>query len=364
MLFATMMTIGALGHFVRGLTWRTQVLDQWVWLWLGVIAISAVFNSMNAFWNVLHAAWFCVALWLVWTVVSDLLTNNVLTRTTLADALLASSIYPAWSGIHSWWLASRRDSGFSTLDNGNYYATFLEFLIPLAWARWRFTKNPVFLLLLLFVIVGAVASGSRGLVVAVGGLLLFFDRRRRWIYLLVGIPIVAGLIYLRPHSVWERVPIYQHAWNEFLNSPIFGTGPFTFRFSIAHLNSIQAHNLFAHVASELGILGLALLCYQIFWLSKVYRRIEDPMQMAWATSLVMTCAHQMVDVTWVNPGMSLLMVLALTASVETSDTESRPPRRLQLSFTVLVIALAITLYVFAWRNGGVHQETLTGVVGW
>jgi len=364
MLFSLMMVLGGLGHFLRELTWRTQVLDHWVWMWLGLIGLSTVFNAPHALWNVLHAVWFCAALWLVWTVVADLIGNNVLTRATLADALLLGSLFPVWTGIQSWWLNSRRDSGFSTLDNGNYYATFLEFLIPLAWGRWKVSRNPIYLPLLGGLIVGAIASESRGLVIAMGSLLLFFDRSRRWIYILLGVPAVALLAYLRPHSVWERLPIYQHAWNEFLSSPILGTGPFTFRFSMAHLNSLQAHNLVMQTASELGALGVIFLGCQILWVWKVFRRIQDPMQMAWATSVVMTCAHQMVDVTWINPGMSLLMVLSITAAVEPASASDRPPRKFQMSYTVLVIAIAITLYVFAWRNGGVHQDTLTGVVGW
>lgn len=343
----------------NGRGWHSHLLAPWALCWFGALIVSSLFN-LHAISNELHAIWFCLALWLAYTVLSDLIANGILSRTVLADGILLGSVYPTISGIYSGWFATSRGN-FSTFNNANYYATFLEFLMPLAWVRWRQTRRPQYFVLLCLILIGAFLSSSRGVFVAIVAAMLFLDRKRRWTYVLVGTPVIILTVFYRPSSVWARAIIYEYAWNEFLKSPVFGNGPFTFRNVLGGLRNSQAHNLILHIASELGIVGLILVATITAQLSKVYSRIEDSMQKAWATSLVMTSAHQLVDVTWLHPILSLLMIISLTASI---DLPTSRPIKHQRIFSMVVVFIAISLGILAWRNGGVSQEILTGVVGW
>lgn len=159
----------------------------------------------------------------------------------------------------------------SALYNPNIVAPVMMIGIALALYTQRILWLGLFIIVLVF-------TGSRAtfLGMAMGALVLAAFQaprlRLKGIYILAALTLIVFLLLLVLHfrnplyTLLERVDLWRAAVIAFLRQPLLGIGPERYRVALVELARMQssanythAHNVFLHVAAELGMLGLLAL---------------------------------------------------------------------------------------------------------
>jgi putative inorganic carbon (HCO3(-)) transporter len=167
----------------------------------------------------------------------------------------------------------------------------------------------------------------------------------------------------RQGSLDERVLMWRSGWMAFVESPVTGTGPWTYgtqflRYSRVDLRRPveKAHNVALTILAESGMLGLAASLWVLWsvisslrrqWLTS--NRNQRFLVTAWVASLVGSLAHGMVEDFLTFPFFALtLVVMAAVASGEAQRRELRLRRNIPCRW--LVGPILILLAVVFWTD--------------
>ncbi len=309
--------------------WHSTPLDGLALLWLAVIGLSTLTNF--ELWRRSAIGLWYVCLYLgVWLVLYDCVANRALTRSTLVDAILLSSLVPLGFalrevGIFAADALQQAADGFmlpelprpsGTLGNTNLLAAYLILVIPLGagrwltvrqrWQRWALSLYVLVALGLLFLTYSrsnwlglALAGALLGvLLLAHHDLLSPSKLRAAWQALssrtkaLIGAAflVVAALsgmlvvlsvraLNVASRTLDLRTYLFEAAWQVFQEQPLTGSGLFTFGSNLTRLSSVpprqihaHAHSAFFNIAAELGLFGLLALAASLVLLVILLRR--------------------------------------------------------------------------------------------
>lgn len=181
----------------------------------------------------------------------------------------------------------------------------------------------------------------------------------------------------RQGSLDERVLMWRSGWMAFVESPVTGTGPWTYgtqflRYSRVDLRRPveKAHNVALTILAESGMLGLAASLWVLWsvisslrrqWLTS--NRNQRFLVTAWVASLVGSLAHGMVEDFLTFPFFALtLVVMAAVASGEAQRRELRLRRSLPCRWLVgpILILLAVVFWTdisYAYFSRGASMAT-------
>ena len=320
---------------------------------------------------------------LIFYLVYDLSRHGWPASLTVKCMLIVGGIVIAWGvvDILAWYLNWLSQSGgriiptqplrlYTLLGDANMLSGFLNLLLPLAIIRFINTRRSVSRLILLGWLAGNLMvqffTSSRGgwlgtiavfvsLVVLVaaafGGwrdrLALWWriGRRRKWLLLPAGAVVCLVVIavaflgwYQLNHpthgGIWDaRRVFWQTAWQAFLSSPWFGTGPFTFSTQLLKYQHFldrpypHAHSLPLTALAEGGVLGIISLAVLVvclvrrLWLTWCGATFEQRLFMSGGVaSLIGFCVHSLLDNHLLAPTIGLLVV-AITALTLAKDVD-------------------------------------------
>ncbi len=148
-------------------------------------------------------------------------------------------------------------------------------LVGLILNRTRSAQIAVFLVLLFFLILkfrykGIIITAIFGVILAL--MILLTPARYRWKHTLAGLK--SG--FNPSSSEGTRIILWKYAWREFLNRPITGNGPGTFREMINRYpvarklaSTCHAHNDYLQVLYETGMLGF--ITFFSFWFYALFK---------------------------------------------------------------------------------------------
>lgn len=346
------LTLGLLG-LLSGIWWTTRIATGSVWrrtpldfLLLPVLVAGAASTFVNAG----RVAEACLAWWflgfaaLLFLLVHDLLANRRITLAELTDAFLIGTLPAVLLGLRHGLMTGERAYGL--LEHPNHYAAVMVVIITLAMSRWlgRGALGRWFYGVCVALACGGLfLSGSRGALVSLLGSLLVFAPRRLLIAILaVGVPVGAVGLLARWESVVSRLPIYQYALERIQERPWLGHGLFTFRYAQFGGVHFEAHNFALHIAYEIGLVGLAVFLAVAVVIALQTRRATAPDQRAWVAVLAGTALHQLVDFTWMFPGMFFMLPVMVAAVLWRPEMA---PRVYQNVATA--VAAVLTLVVLA-----------------
>src|SRR3989344_2030153 len=175
-------------------------------------------------------------------------------------------------------------------------------------------------------------------------------------------------------SVDERKQFWTQAFSLTLDRPLFGWGPYSFRFVQQRLQtgvlqtSDHAHNIFLKIAAERGVPAVILfvallLCILIrhirllvtgFWLDTSPQPATRNPQLFLTVAVLGVLAHNLIDynLQFVGIALPFWMILGILAS-ETSST-LQPPRKILIKKLVhkIELGIAVLLLAVALREGG------------
>ncbi|AMV19375.1 O-antigen ligase family protein [Planctomyces sp. SH-PL14] len=345
-------TLGLLG-LLSAIWWSTRIATGSVWrrtpldpLLLPALAAGAASTFANA-GRIAEAGlawWFLGFASLLFLLVHDLLANRRITLAELADAFLIGALPAVLVGLRHGLMTG--DRAYGLLEHPNHYAVVTVIAITLAMSRWlgRGALGRWFYGVCIVLSCGGLfLSGSRGaLVMLLGALLVFAPRRLLIAIVAVGVPVGAVGLLARWESVVSRLPIYQYALERIQERPWLGHGLFTFRYAQFGGVHFEAHNFALHIAYEIGLVGLAVFLAAAAVIAIQTRRATAPDQRAWVAVLAGTAVHQLVDFTWMFPGMFFMLPVMVAAVLWRPEM---PPRIYQGVATV--VAAALTLLVLA-----------------
>lgn len=286
----------------------------------------------------------------------------------------------------------RLSGGF--LHHPNVEAAFINLLIPVVVGKILLSKRSagkvllgtlagIFLLSLYFSSSrGGWLSGVIGIAITILLTIFAYARKKeihlRSILLRMSQPLAlaSGLTFLaaagsgvylilhlinstgRP-ALWpSRARPWTHAWNLFMESPLFGHGTGSTQFLIALDKTIppepyyvHTHNLFLQVGTETGILGVAILLWflvtgsKFFYSTFVNSNYEGRLRLAAISGSISTVLiHHLVDYFFGSPIYSVT-VLFLAASVYLiSSLQNQPVKSFKINANLVSIpALAVVL---------------------
>ena len=320
---------------------------------------------------------------LIFYLVYDLSRNGWPADITVKSLLIVGGIVIAWGvvDILAWYLNWLSQSGgriipnqplrlYTLLGDANMLSGFLNLLLPLALIRFVNTRRSLSRLILLGWLAGNLMvqffTSSRGgwlgtiavfitlvvlIAAAFGGwrdrLVLWWriGTRRKWLLVPAGgvvgfvILMVAMLGWYQLNhpthgGIWEARRIFwQTAWQAFLSSPLYGTGPFTYSTQLLKYQHFldrpypHAHSLPITVLAEGGLLGmLSLLVFVVclvrrLWLTWCGATFEQRLFMSGGlASLAGFGVHSLVDNHFLAPTIGLLVVV-ITAITLANDGE-------------------------------------------
>lgn len=204
----------------------------------------------------------------------------------------------------------RATSSFSDANTlGIYLSALVPLVLALALYYYKGVKKSVFMLISLLAIAGVALTYSRPTLLAVY-LVLFFMGIMRKDKVLVSLLLIFTLLapFIAPRSVklWaksvdydplrfmcndDRITVYVHSLEMIKDHPVLGRGANTFMKNfknyhkpphyrgVAAIDYIYAHNIYLHMAGELGLVGLGIFIWFIFALfaqaGKIYRGLKD-----------------------------------------------------------------------------------------
>ncbi len=309
--------------------WHSTPLDGLALLWLAVIGLSTLANL--EMWRRSAIGLWYVCLYLgVWLVLYDCVANRALTRSTLVDAILLSSLVPLGFALREvvsfagdalqqaadgfMLPALPRPSG--TLGNTNLLAAYLILVIPLSAGRWltirqrwqRWALSLYILVALGLLLLTYSRSNWLGLALAgvLFGVLLLAHHdllspsklRAAWqglgsrtkalmsaaflaVVALGGLLVVLSVraLNVASRTLDLRTYLFEAAWQVFQEQPLTGSGLFTFGSNLTRLSSVpprqihaHAHSAFFNIAAELGLFGLLALAASLVLLVILLRK--------------------------------------------------------------------------------------------
>lgn len=309
--------------------WHSTPLDGLALLWLAVIGLSTLANL--ELWRRSAIGLWYVCLYLgVWLALYDCVANRALTRSTLVDAILLSSLVPLGFALREVGsfaadAVQQAAEGFmlpelprpsGTLGNTNLLAAYLILVIPLGagrwltvrqrWQRWALSLYVLVALGLLFLTYSRSNWLGLALAGALFGVLLLayhdllspsklraaWQRLSRRTKVLISAAFLAvaaiggGLVVLSVRALNVasrtldlRTYLFEAAWQVFQEQPLTGSGLFTFGSNLTRLSSVpprqihaHAHSAFFNIAAELGLFGLLALAASLVLLVILLRR--------------------------------------------------------------------------------------------
>lgn len=345
-------TLGLLG-LLSAIWWTTRIATGSVWrrtpldpLLLPALAAGAASTFANA-GRIAEAGlawWFFGFSALLFLLMHDLLANRRITLAELTDAFLIGTLPAVLVGLRHALMTGERAYGL--LEHPNHYAAATVLVITLAMSRWLgrgMLGRWFYGVCIGLACAGLFLSGSRGALLSLLGSLLVFAPRRLLIAIVaVGVPVGAVGLLARWESVVSRLPIYQYALERIQERPWLGHGLFTFRYAQFGGVHFEAHNFALHIAYEIGLVGLAVFLAVAIVIALQTRGATAPDQRAWVAVLAGTALHQLVDFTWMFPGMFFMLPVIVAAVLWRPEM---PPRVYQRGATV--VAAALTLLVLA-----------------
>lgn len=259
-------------------------------------------RSMAEFWLVGLAV-------TLYFIISELITLGWEAELIYKAVLIVGSILMglSWFEAFQWyfqWLAANPGTWIPTvsfrLSNPNFLAVMFNVWLMVALARLIASKTLASRIFLSLYVLSAggllVLTSSRGgwLGTAVGLFCLFFFllqtrrsilnsvwnliKKRKFLFALVGLllcALLAVIIYILYRQMFNpthgsRTEIWLPAINGFLNSPLWGKGPFTFVSLYLTVNSVPpylpfdyAHSIYLDLLSGTGLIGLAAFLWLI-----------------------------------------------------------------------------------------------------
>lgn len=176
-------------------------------------------------------------------------------------------------------------------DPNTFAATLLHampFLLPF-WFDERYrSKRPLMVGYMLLSLMCLLLTGSRRAFLGLGFFvfLLAWRSQRRWTWMLVMMFLAPIGFAALPDNLQNRfltlvdsskgpenahgsaayrMVVFADAWRLLSQYPLLGTGPGSFTFTAGH--SLKAHNLYAQVMSEMGLVGIFCLSFTVwcFW---------------------------------------------------------------------------------------------------
>lgn len=155
-------------------------------------------------------------------------------------------------------------------------------------------------------------------------------------------------------SITERLDFFAQAWSLFLERPLLGWGPYSFRFTQTAMQegiletSDHAHNVILKLLSERGLLAaVAFVCIILFILIPVVRRVWKnkevlSTQSLLAVSIIGLLAHNMIDYNLQFVGIALVLWVLLGLLVVESD-QSLNKNNKSVQHGALVVAIMFLL---------------------
>lgn len=291
----------------------------------------------------------------------------------------------------------------------NFLAVFLNILLMVSVASFLFTKSKaakLFLGVWAFSALGLIyltssRGGWMGTTAGLGSLLFlsalaFPDKRKalfRWLrqHRLVTILLVIGLITLILVFAWifiqqSKVPthaaigdsrsfLWNPAWQAFTQSPIIGSGPYTYiSFYVQQQSTppsplyLYAHSIYLDLLSGSGVLGLAaffvMIVCLVIALFKRFRQssgLERAAAMAALGALAAFLVHGLVDsVHHTIPTVAWLLALVLGAGM--GDHEEQKTRRFSFSW-LLGLGLVLFGVLNLWAEKPMYEGVIAGNSG-
>jgi O-antigen ligase len=156
-----------------------------------------------------------------------------------------------------------------------------------------------------------------------------------------------------------RVDLWRVAWTNFRDHPIVGSGAGTYqRYFLAHqpptVGSVtDAHNLYLETASELGVIGLALLVVALILpLSMLPRARSHPLAAGAAGAYVVFLTHAAADWDWELPAVTL-PVIVLGAFLFHVGVKESPSPAIRRAFVVVPAAAVLALIGLVGLGGNI-----------
>jgi len=304
----------------------------------------------------------------------------------------------SWSDTLRWYIQWVKSSpgqwipGISYRLNGsNLMAAFYNLILILAGARFIQAKSPVFrigwafycfsALVLIFLTSsrGAWFGTAAGLI----ALLVLSQqtirttlaemwkklRHPRLAIALLSVVILVGQgftgwIYLRLFALHpthvalltSRGYIWNPAWQGFLQSPIWGKGPYTYGSLLMRTLSIppadiyvHAHNMYLDIMEGSGLLGLFAFGWLVFSIGKKYRsRLsetvgkERALVIGSVAALVSYCVHGIFDGVYLMTFATSTVIIILGASLSSPGSQPTTKRGIPVYLGLCLVALTWT----------------------
>jgi tetratricopeptide (TPR) repeat protein len=379
---------------------------------LGVQILAALLSTDPRRSLAFCGQWIAYALWFY--LLRDLLRHGWPAELAVKSLLIVSGILVGLglTGVGAQWIRWAATGDFalplpllqqrfySLLGDPNMTADLLNLLWPLALARLASaqarsarTLLSLWLAAVLFTqLLTRSQGGLVGLVVSTLSTLLllllvarppWFERGWSWFkghkLALWGLGLsVAGLaggfmgLLAGGDLVASRGELWTAAWQTFLRSPLWGSGPFTFGTQYMLHASVpprpaypHAHNYWLNTVAETGLLGLAASVWVAAALGAAllrrWRRATLPHRALMAGgvgSLTGFAAHSLADNHIVLPGIGLIVIAVLALALTGEEVPSTHPRRsYRLSVVWLGLpALILTLGSFLSGRAYWHYE--------
>jgi tetratricopeptide (TPR) repeat protein len=366
----------------RGERLARSSLDGAALAFLGIQLFTAILSTDPRRSLAFCGQWIAYALWFY--LLRDLLRHGWPAELIVKSLLIVGGILVGLGlvGISAQWLkwSSVGDYAlplpllqqrlYSLLGDPNMTADLLNLLLPLALARLVMAQRHGSKALLSLWIAAALAmqlltrsqGGVAGLAVAMTSTLLllllvsrpiwFTDWWRRakakkwlsWLLGLVAIILAAGLgvgLIVAGDLSLSRGMLWRAAWETFLGSPLWGSGPFTFGTQLMLYVSTpgfriypHAHNYLLNTAAEAGLLGLIASAWVTVALGialwRTWQRANRTHRslMAGAIgSLLGFAAHSLADNHIILPSIGLVVITTLTLALESDDAPTLQPHR-------------------------------------
>jgi len=366
----------------RGERLACSSLDGAALAFLGIQLFTAILSTDPRRSLAFCGQWIAYALWFY--LLRDLLRHGWPAELAVKSLLIVGGILVGLGlvGIGAQWLkwSSVGDYAlplpllqrrlYSLLGDPNMTADMLNLLLPLALARLTMAQRLGSKTLLSLWIAATLATqlltrsqgGVAGLAAAMTSTLLllllvgrptwFTDCWRRakakkwrsWLLGLAAIILVAGLgvgLIVAGDLSQSRGRLWTAAWETFLGSPLWGSGPFTFGTQLMLYVSTpgyriypHAHNYLLNTAAETGLLGLIASAWMTVALGialwRTWQRANRAHRslMAGAIgSMLGFAAHSLADNHIILPSIGLVVIITLALALESDDAPAVQPRR-------------------------------------
>ena len=381
-------------------------LDKAVLAFLGIQLLTAILSTDPRRSLAFCGQWVAYALWFYllrdllrhgWpadlVVKSLLIVNGILVGLGLAG-IGAQWVKWSWAGNYVPPLPLLQQRFYSLLGDPNMTVGLLNLLLPLALTRLVTTRQRSakawlaawIAAILITVLLTRSQGGVAGLAVAMTStalLLLLAARPARfvrwwsqarakkwplWLLGLLAASLAAGLAGgLLIADDWRsaRGPLWAAAWQTFLDSPWWGSGPFTFGTQLLSYESTppyptypHAHNYWLNTAAETGALGIvasiwvtAALGMALWHIWQRAGRTHRTLMAGAVGSLLGFAAHSLVDNHVILPSIGLVVVIALALALDSHDpTAIRPGRTYRLSAAWLGLPALILIAGSLWSG--------------